>query len=40
MIIDLKKNPQTNPYPHKFNVKFTIPKFIQTYDYVEKEKWV
>jgi lysyl-tRNA synthetase class 2 len=28
MILDLKKNKDTYPYPHKFNVNITIHNFI------------
>lgn len=31
MINDLKKNPLTYPYPHKFNVQLTVHEFIQKY---------
>jgi lysyl-tRNA synthetase class 2 len=32
MINDLKKSPDTYPYPHKFNVKYSIKEFIEKYD--------
>ena len=28
MVNELKKTPLTYPYPHKFDVKLTIPQFI------------
>ncbi|MCB0369461.1 MAG: hypothetical protein KDD45_08430 [Bdellovibrionales bacterium] len=31
MVNDLKKNPNTYPYPHKFNVQMTVHQFIQKY---------
>lgn len=31
MVNDLKKDPKTYPYPHKFHVETTIHKFIQKY---------
>ena len=31
MINDLKKNPNTYPYPHKFHVSMTLHQFIQKY---------
>jgi len=37
MINDLKKSPETYPYPHKFNVKMTIPEFISKYDPLIKD---
>jgi len=32
MITELKKSPETNPYPHKFHVKITILDFIAKYE--------
>ena len=37
MINQLKKSPDTNPYPHKFHVKMTISEFIAKYDPLCKE---
>lgn len=31
MITELKKNPETNPYPHKFHVAQTVSQFIKHY---------
>jgi lysyl-tRNA synthetase class 2 len=31
MITELKKNPETNPYPHKFHVTQTVSQFIKHY---------
>lgn len=31
MVHELKKSPETYPYPHKFNVKLTVGQFINTY---------
>lgn len=31
MITELKKNPETNPYPHKFHVTQTVAQFINHY---------
>ena len=41
MINDLKKDPSTYPYPHKFNVEMTINKFIQKFSPItEKSVWL
>ncbi len=32
MINELKKSPDTYPYPHKFNVAMNIPDFIAKFD--------
>lgn len=37
MINELKKSPETYPYPHKFNVKITVPEFIAKYEAICKE---
>jgi lysyl-tRNA synthetase class 2 len=37
MINELKKSPETYPYPHKFNVKISIPDFIAKYTTLLKE---
>lgn len=37
MINELKKSPETYPYPHKFNVNISIPDFIAKYDVLCKE---
>jgi lysyl-tRNA synthetase class 2 len=31
MIAELKKSPETDPYPHKFHVAQTVPEFIKKY---------
>ena len=33
----MKKSPETYPYPHKFNVKISVPEFIQKYEALAKE---
>ena len=41
MITELKKNPNTYPYPHKFHVKMTLKEFIQKYGPItEKSVWM
>ena len=41
MITELKKTPQTYPYPHKFHVKFNIKEFIETFsDRCEEGKFL
>jgi len=41
MINDLKKNPDTYPYPHKFHVDMTIHEFIQRFsEKTEKGAWL
>ena len=41
MINELKKDPKTYPYPHKFNVEMTISAFIQKFGpLTEKSKWL
>jgi lysyl-tRNA synthetase class 2 len=37
MINELKKNPATYPYPHKFVVQITVPEFIAKYESLCKE---
>lgn len=37
MINELKKSPETYPYPHKFEVKITVPEFIAKYEPLCKE---
>lgn len=37
MINELKKSPETYPYPHKFEVKISIPDFISKYEPLCKE---
>jgi lysyl-tRNA synthetase class 2 len=32
MVAELKKNPDTHPYPHKFHVTLTVNEFIKKYD--------
>ncbi len=36
MVNELKKNPNTYPYPHKFHVKMTIHEFAEKYSPVTK----
>lgn len=31
MVNELKKNPETYPYPHKFNVQYSIKEFVEKY---------
>jgi hypothetical protein len=41
MITELKKNPATYPYPHKFDVKTTVHQFITKYTPItENSKWL
>lgn len=41
MVNELKKNPETYPYPHKFHVKTTVPEFIKKYDPIcVKGQWL
>lgn len=41
MINDLKKDPNTYPYPHKFHVDMTIHEFIQKFTAnTEKGAWL
>lgn len=41
MVNELKKNPDTYPYPHKFHVKITVPEFIKKYDPIcVKGQWL
>ena len=37
MINELKKSPETYPYPHKFEVKLTVPEFIKAYGEVTEK---
>ena len=37
MISELKKSPETYPYPHKFNVAITVAEFIVKYEPLCKE---
>lgn len=37
MVVDLKKRPETYPYPHKFEVKITVPEFIAKYETLCKD---
>jgi len=40
MLTELKKKGQ-NPFPHKFEVKMTLPEFVQKYESkTEKGKWI
>lgn len=32
MVQELKKNVDTYPYPHKFDVRLNLKEFIQKYD--------
>ena len=37
MVHELKKSPETYPYPHKFDVKLNVSQFIEKYkDITEK----
>lgn len=41
MITELKQNPNTYPYPHKFHVDTTVHQFIQKFTPItENEKWL
>jgi hypothetical protein len=41
MVLDLKKNKNTDPYPHKFHVNITIHNFIQKYEpLTTKGEWL
>lgn len=41
MVNELKKNPETYPYPHKFHVRITVSEFIKKYDPVcVKGQWL
>jgi lysyl-tRNA synthetase class 2 len=41
MITELKKNPATYPYPHKFHVKLTVKEFISKFSPVTKKgEWL
>uniref|UniRef100_A0A034W7K0 Lysine--tRNA ligase n=1 Tax=Bactrocera dorsalis TaxID=27457 RepID=A0A034W7K0_BACDO len=31
-VVDLKKSPETHPYPHKFNVSISLENFIKKYE--------
>ena len=35
IISELKKNPETVPFPHKFHVSISIPEFISKYEHLE-----
>ena len=41
MITDLKMNPKTYPYPHKFHVEISISNFIKKYSPLTKaSEWL
>ena len=41
MITELKKDPKTYPYPHKFHVQYSLAQFIEKYDPLCKaEQWL
>jgi lysyl-tRNA synthetase class 2 len=41
MINELKKNPATYPYPHKFHVAMTIHQFKEKYEPLcKKGEWL
>ncbi|CCE61478.1 hypothetical protein TPHA_0A04020 [Tetrapisispora phaffii CBS 4417] len=35
-ILELRKSQEPNPYPHKFNVSITLPKFLEKYAYLKR----
>ncbi|XP_052865293.1 lysine--tRNA ligase isoform X2 [Anopheles cruzii] len=35
-VAELKKNPETHPYPHKFNVTISIGDFIEKYEHLKE----
>lgn len=39
-VAELKKNPNKNPYPHKFHVSVTLPSFIEKFSHVGNGEWL
>ena len=37
MVHELKKSPQTYPYPHKFDVKLSVKDFIEKYEAISEK---
>lgn len=40
LVADLKKNPETNPYPYNFDVSISLPAFIDKFGHISNGEWL
>lgn len=40
VVAELKKNPKTHPYPHKYNVSISLPSFIDKFNSIGNGEWL
>lgn len=39
-VADLKKDPRTHPYPHKFDVSISLPSFVEKFSHIGNGEWL